>query len=56
MENLSGETIINKKEENYNKESLEKEENINNLEEDEKDGEFSTNFAENFELTEEEKN
>ena len=56
MENLSGETIINKKEENYNKESLEKEENINNSKEDEKDGEFSTNFAENFELTEEEKN
>ena len=56
MENLSGETITNKKEENYNKESLEKEENINNSEEDEKDGEFSTNFAENFELTEEEKN
>lgn len=56
MENLSRETITNKKEKNYNKESLEKEENINNSEEDEKDGEFSTNFAENFELTEEEKN
>ena len=57
MENLESESLINKnekKEENIN--ILKSYENEINTEEAEKEGEFSTNFEENIDLTEEEKN
>ena len=57
MENLESESLINKnekKEENIN--ILKSDENEINTEEAEKEGEFSTNFEENIDLTEEEKN
>ena len=55
MENLAPESLSNKNEENKN--ILEKEitEDKTNPEDIEKKGEFSTNFAEEFDLTEEEK-
>ena len=59
MENLESESLINKdekKEENVNILKNDTNENEINTEEVEKEGEFSTNFEENIDLTEEEKN
>ena len=59
MENLESESLINKnekKEENMNILKSDTNENEINTEEVEKEGEFSTNFEENIDLTEEEKN
>ena len=59
MENLESESLINKnekKEENINILKSDTNENEINTEEVEKEGEFSTNFEENIDLTEEEKN
>ena len=55
MENLAPELLINKDEENKNISEKEIIEDKTNPEDIEKKGEFSTNFAEEFDLTEEEK-
>ena len=55
MENLAPESLINKDEENKNISEKEIVEDKTNPEDIEKKGEFSTNFAEEFDLTEEEK-
>ena len=54
MENLKSESIINKNEEKISQEKIIENES-SNKDEVEKDGEFSTNFAEKIDLTEEEK-
>ena len=59
MENLESESLINKnqkKEENINILKNDNTGNKINSEETEKEGEFSTNFEDNIDLTEEEKN
>ena len=59
MENLESESLLNKnekKEENINILKNDNTDNKINSEETEKEGEFSTNFEDNIDLTEEEKN